>query len=99
MDGAVQTTVPAGTAFAPVDLKVYFVRPVSPDGQDLVAQGTVIHRGRSIAIDTSQVFDVDGKKVAVATGSALILPGRHGGDHQGPGNPFLMKQPKPKPKP
>jgi uncharacterized protein (TIGR00369 family) len=76
IDGAVQTTVPADTAFAPVDLKVYFLRPVSPDGRDLVAQGTVMHRGRSVAIGTSQVFDADGKKVAVATGSALILPGR-----------------------
>jgi uncharacterized protein (TIGR00369 family) len=76
IDTAVQTTVPAGTAFAPVDLKVYFLRPVSPDGRDLVAQGSVIHRGRSVAIGTSQVFDADGKKVAVATGSALIMPGR-----------------------
>lgn len=76
IDGTVQTTLPAGTAFAPVDLKVYFLRPVSPDGRDLMARGTVIHRGRSIAIGTSEVFDADGKKVAVATGSAVILPGR-----------------------
>lgn len=76
IDGTVQTTLPAGTAFAPVDLKVYFLRPVSPDGRDLVARGTVIHRGRSIAIGTSEVFDADGRKVAVATGSAVILPGR-----------------------
>jgi uncharacterized protein (TIGR00369 family) len=76
IDGAVQTTLPAGTAFAPVDLKVYFLRPVSPDGRDLRSRGTVIHRGRSIAIGTSEVFDADGKKVAVATGSALVLPGR-----------------------
>jgi uncharacterized protein (TIGR00369 family) len=76
IDGAVQTTLPAGTAFAPVDLKVYFLRPVSPDGRDLRSSGTVIHRGRSIAIGTSEVFDADGKKVAVATGSALVLPGR-----------------------
>jgi len=76
IDGTVQTTLPAGTAFAPVDLKVYFLRPVAPDGRDLVARGTVIHRGRSMAIGTSEVFDADGKKVAVATGSAVILPGR-----------------------
>jgi uncharacterized protein (TIGR00369 family) len=76
IDGTVQTTLPAGTAFAPVDLKVYFLRPVPPDGRDLMARGTVIHRGRSIAIGTSEVFDADGKKVAVATGSAVILPGR-----------------------
>jgi len=76
IDGTVQTTLPAGTAFAPVDLKVYFLRPVSPDGRDLRARGTVIHRGRSVAIGTSEVFDSGGKKVAVATGSAVILPGR-----------------------
>jgi uncharacterized protein (TIGR00369 family) len=76
IDGAVQTTVPAGTAFGPVDLKVYFLRPVTPDGRDLVARGTVIHRGRGMAIGTSEVFDADGKKVAVATGSSVILPGR-----------------------
>jgi uncharacterized protein (TIGR00369 family) len=76
IDGTVQTTLPAGTAFAPVDLKVYFLRPVSPDGRDLVARGTVIHRGRSMAIGTSEVFDADGKKVAVATGSSVIMPGR-----------------------
>ena len=35
----------------------------------------MIHRGRSMAIGTSEVFDADGKKVAVATGSAVILPG------------------------
>jgi uncharacterized protein (TIGR00369 family) len=76
IDGAVQTTVPAGTAFGPVDLKVYFLRPVAPDGRDLVARGTVIHRARGMAIGTSEVFDADGKKVAVATGSSVILPGR-----------------------
>jgi uncharacterized protein (TIGR00369 family) len=76
IDGTVQTTLPAGTAFGPVDLKVYFLRPVPPDGRDLVARGTVIYRGRSMAIGTSDVFDADGKKVAVATGSAVILPGR-----------------------
>jgi uncharacterized protein (TIGR00369 family) len=76
IDGTVQTTLPAGTAFAPVDLKVYFLRPVPPDGRDLVARGTVIHRGRSMAVGTSEVFDADGKKVAVATGSSVILPGR-----------------------
>jgi len=31
---------------------------------------------RGMAIGTSDVFDADGKKVAVATGSAVILPGR-----------------------
>jgi acyl-coenzyme A thioesterase PaaI-like protein len=59
-----------------VDLKVYFLRPVVPNGRDLVTEGAVIHRGRTVAIGTSEVFDADGKKVAVASGSAVMLPGR-----------------------
>ena len=76
LDGTYQTVVPADTAIAPVDLKVYFLRPVAPDGRDLTATGTLINRSRTVAVATSQVHDADGKLVAVAIGSALILPGR-----------------------
>ena len=76
IDGAVQSVVRAGTGFAPVDLKVYFLRPVPPDGRDLVATGTVTHRGRTIAVGSSEVRDADGKVVATAVGSAMLLPGR-----------------------
>ncbi|PZR97928.1 MAG: thioesterase, partial [Candidatus Nephthysia bennettiae] len=60
VEGSIETTVPAGTAFATVDLKVYFVRPVMPDGRDLRARGTVVHRGRTVAVATSEVLDADG---------------------------------------
>jgi uncharacterized protein (TIGR00369 family) len=76
LDGTYQTTVPADTAIAPVDLKVYFLRPVVPDRRDLIATGTLINRSRTVAVATSEVHDADGKLVAVAMGSALILPGR-----------------------
>lgn len=73
---AVQTTVPAGSSFAPLDLKVNFLRPVEPDGRDLIAQGVTRHRGRTIAVATSEVRDGDGRKVALATGTCLVLPDR-----------------------
>jgi uncharacterized protein (TIGR00369 family) len=76
LEGAYMSIAPAGTAFAPVDAKVYFLRPVPPDGRDLTATGTIVHRGRTTCIATSEVFDADGKKVAYAMGSALLLPGR-----------------------
>jgi uncharacterized protein (TIGR00369 family) len=76
VEGSIMTTIPAGTAFATVDLKVYFMRPVRPDGRNLVARGTVIHRGRQVAVASSEVTDADGRRVAVAMGSAMILPGR-----------------------
>lgn len=76
IQAAVQTTVPPGTAYAPLDLKVSFLRPVEADGRDLTARGTVQHRGRTMAVATAAVTNADGKKVAIATGSSLILPGR-----------------------
>ncbi|MDP9326520.1 MAG: PaaI family thioesterase [Candidatus Dormibacteraeota bacterium] len=75
-DGAIMTTCKAGTAIAPVDLKVYFLRPVAPHGEKLTALGRVIHRGRSVAIATAEVHDRDGKLVATAISSSMILPGR-----------------------
>jgi uncharacterized protein (TIGR00369 family) len=76
LDGTYQSVARAGTAIAPVDLKVYFLRPVAPDGHDLVATATLVHRGRATAVATSQVHDRDGRLVATAIGSAHFLPGR-----------------------
>jgi uncharacterized protein (TIGR00369 family) len=73
---AVQSTVPAQTSYAPLDLKVNFLRPVSPDGRDLLARGRIVHRGRSIAVASAEVTDADGKRVALATGTSMVLPDR-----------------------
>ena len=73
---AVQTTVPAGTSYAPLDLKVNFLRPVWPDGRDMIGRGTVIHRGRTLAVARSEVVDGEGKRISLATGTVMILPGR-----------------------
>ena len=73
---AVQTLLPAGTAFAPVDLKVNFLRPARTDGREILAKGRVVHGGRSIAVADAKVVDADGRTVAIARTSALILPGR-----------------------
>lgn len=73
---AVQTTMPAGTAFAPTDLRVQLIRQVPPDGRPLTASGTIVHRGRTMSTTRADVVNSDGKLVATATGSAVILPGR-----------------------
>jgi uncharacterized protein (TIGR00369 family) len=76
LTGAVQTTVPPRTAFSPLDLKVNFVRPVAADGGELIARGSVIHRGRTLAVASAEIRNQEGKIVALATGSTLILPDR-----------------------
>jgi uncharacterized protein (TIGR00369 family) len=76
LNAAIQTTVDAGAALASIDLKVNYLRPVQPDGRELVARGHVRHAGRSIAVAEAEVLNADEKTVALATGSAMILPGR-----------------------
>ena len=69
---AVQTTCPPRTAYAPLDVKVNYVRPVFADGRDLVGRAQVIHRGKTLAVSRAELTNADGKTVAVATGTTLI---------------------------
>ena len=73
---AIQTTAAPGVALAAMDLKVNFLRPVQPDGRELLAHGRVRHAGRTIAIAEAEVLNADGKPAALATGSAMMLPDR-----------------------
>jgi uncharacterized protein (TIGR00369 family) len=76
MGGALMTILPAGTAFATLDLKVNYLRPVSPDGRELTGTARVVHSGKKVGVMTAEITDADGKWVAVASSSAMILPGR-----------------------
>ncbi|HEX8099741.1 MAG TPA: PaaI family thioesterase, partial [Actinomycetota bacterium] len=76
MGGAVNNTLPAASSYASLDLKVYFLRPVQPDGRDLMARAQVVHRGRTLAVATCEITDADGKRIATATSSHLVFEGR-----------------------
>jgi uncharacterized protein (TIGR00369 family) len=72
---AVQTTIPERSTYVPLDLKVSYLRPVFADGRDLVGTATVVHRGKTLAVANAEIHNADGKKVAVAAGTALIREG------------------------
>jgi uncharacterized protein (TIGR00369 family) len=76
LGGAVETTVPAGTALAPTDLRVQFIRPVPAAGDSIIARAAVVHRGRGMAASRAEVTNEQGKLLALASASAIILPGR-----------------------
>jgi uncharacterized protein (TIGR00369 family) len=76
MNAAVTTTLPPGASFGTLDLKMNFLRPVTPDGRDLLVTANVEQRGRTIAVSTARIDDADGKRVAMATGSAMIAEDR-----------------------
>jgi uncharacterized protein (TIGR00369 family) len=76
MHGAIHTTLPAGTSWGTLDLKVNFLRPVAPDGSELRASAKILHRGRTIAVASAEITGAGGKTLALANSSAMLLPGR-----------------------
>lgn len=76
LSASIQTGLPPGTALAPVDLKINYLRPLRADGRLASARGRMLHGGRRIAVGSSEVTDAGGRRVAIATGSAMLLPGR-----------------------
>ena len=76
MTAAVGTTLPAGSSSATLDLKVQYLRPGFADGRALTCRGEVVHRGRTLAVARAEILNADGKALALATGSTMILEGR-----------------------
>lgn len=72
---ASDTLTPAGTTAAPIDVTVKFLRPVPPDGRDLTAVGRVVNHGRALSVAAADIRNADGKLVATALGSSLLVPG------------------------
>ncbi|MEU1511342.1 PaaI family thioesterase [Streptomyces sp. NPDC005811] len=70
---AVHTTLPAGTGYTTLELKVNYIRPARTDGQTLTAEGTVVHAGRRTATAEGRVVDDQGRLIAHATTTCMIL--------------------------
>ena len=50
--------------------------PAPPDGGLMTARATLVHRGRSMAVATAEITNEDGKRIALASSSTMLLPGR-----------------------
>ncbi|MFB6752541.1 PaaI family thioesterase [Streptomyces sp. NPDC056353] len=73
MGCAVHTTLPAGAGYTTLELKVNYIRAASTDGVTLTAEGTVIHAGRRTATAEGKVLDGQGRLMAHATTTCMIL--------------------------
>lgn len=74
MGCAVHTTLPAGTGYTSLEVKVNFVRGLRADDGRVVATGTVVHRGGRIATAEGRLErEFDGKLVAHGTTTCMIL--------------------------
>ena len=70
---AVQTIAPPGTGFTALDLKVNFLRPTRVEGEELIATGSITHRGRRLSI-ANAVVTYRGRRTAIATGTTALTP-------------------------
>ncbi|MEP1205868.1 MAG: PaaI family thioesterase [Rhizobiaceae bacterium] len=69
----VHTLCPAGFASTSIDLKVNFVRPVTPDTGRLIATAKVVHPGRQIATCEGRLVDEQGKLYAHGSQACSIF--------------------------
>jgi len=74
--GSIWMTMERGQVLASLNLHVYFFRPVTADGRDIVARGRIEREGRSLRVARAEVFDGDGKLAATATGSGKVVSDR-----------------------
>ncbi|WP_131740156.1 PaaI family thioesterase [Actinomadura roseirufa] len=73
MGCAVHTSLPEGTGYTTLELKVNFVRPVALDAGPLRCEGTVLHLGRRVATADGRVTNADGKLVAHGTTTCMVF--------------------------
>jgi uncharacterized protein (TIGR00369 family) len=70
---AVHSTLNAGCGYTTLETKVNLVRAVRPTTGPLLAEGSVVHRGRTVATAESRLLAEDGTLYAHATSTCLIL--------------------------
>jgi uncharacterized protein (TIGR00369 family) len=72
---SVHSTLAVGEMYTSLDLNTKFLRPVTMDSGLLRCEGRVLNRGRRVALAQAELSDSEGRLVAHATSSCLIMPG------------------------
>jgi uncharacterized protein (TIGR00369 family) len=70
---AVHSTLRPGEAYASLEIKVSFLRPVGIDTGLLRCEGTVLSRGARVVVSEARLTDGAGKLYAHASSTCLVL--------------------------
>lgn len=71
---SVHSTLEKGEAYTTVEFKVNLTRPITPKTGEVVCEGRVIHKGRTLAVSEATLKDKDGKLLAFGTETCSIFP-------------------------
>jgi uncharacterized protein (TIGR00369 family) len=77
---AVHTTLPAGTGYTSLEIKVNYLRALSLTTGPLTATGRVIKPGKRVAFAEAELADSQGRLVATASSTLLVFPIPGAGD-------------------
>jgi uncharacterized protein (TIGR00369 family) len=61
--------------YTTLETKINLVRTIRPDGPELRAEGSIVHRGTTTATTEARLVEEAGKLYAHATSTRLILRG------------------------
>lgn len=78
MGCALHTTLPAGTAYTTLEVKVNLVRPITMATGLLRAEGRVVHAGKRVGTSEGRLVDSGGKLYAHGTTTCMIFPAAAG---------------------
>lgn len=70
---AVHSTLPAGTGYTTLELKVNFVRALTRETGRVTCEGRIIHVGGRVATAEARVVDAEGRLYAHATSTCLVI--------------------------
>ena len=68
---AVRSTLPKGTSSTTLEIKISFVRPITPETGLIRAEGVVISRGRRVGTAEGRVTDAKGRLLVHGTTTCL----------------------------
>ena len=70
---AVMSMMPTGLNVVTVGLNLHLLKPVLVGKEPLIAEGRIVHLSRRIGVADGTLTDAAGKRVAIASGSCMIL--------------------------
>lgn len=70
----VHTLLDRGEAYSTAEMKLNYIRPITPKTGEVSCEGKVVHKGRTLAVSEARLLDGNGKLLAFGTETCAIFP-------------------------
>jgi uncharacterized protein (TIGR00369 family) len=72
LNAAANSVAPPGRSVGVLSVNFTFLRPVIPDGRELLSRGSIVHLAGDRVVATAEIIDADGNRVALGQESAVV---------------------------